>query len=109
MYKMCVRKKGDRLPVGVHHVLEEGVGQLPGHVAQAPPQLLTVQTHEGEVLQRRDLLGLFHVSGQKQTIVKTDISHKKFTRTTIAWAFFSPKAPLCWVAIEILFRKNSAE
>ncbi len=65
MYKMCVRKKRDRLPVGVHHVLEKSVGQLPGHVAQAPPQLLAVQPHEGEVLQRRDLLGLLHVSGQK--------------------------------------------
>ncbi len=66
---VCRKKKcgegGDRLPVGVHHVLEESVGQLPGHVAQAPPQLLAVQPHEGEVLQRRDLLGLLHVSRQK--------------------------------------------
>ncbi len=73
MLEKSVWRGGDRLPVGVHHVLEEGVGQLPGHVAQAPPQLLAVQTHEGEVLQRGDLLGLLHVSGQKVTAVKTQI------------------------------------
>ena len=54
------------LPVGVHHVLEQCVGELSGHVAQAPPQLLAVQTHKGEVLQGRDLLCLLHVPKQQQ-------------------------------------------
>ena len=30
-------------PVSVHDVLEEGVGELPGDLAQAAPQLLAVQ------------------------------------------------------------------
>ena len=40
---ICIHIVHTVRPVSIHDVLEEGVGELPGDLAQAAPQLLAVQ------------------------------------------------------------------